>query len=157
MTASVDQRPALSADTPGARYLVAAPARTGSRLPVARHSVGPRGAKIPSEMQHILLVLLAATPLALCRPQFFQPLLFHAAPPKPAVMPHRAVVLNAEAESRLPAHMQNHFYKDPRISAALAKESWFTADEQQVIDREADKIPRSKIFSIIRNAGLDKL
>ncbi|KAJ8889653.1 hypothetical protein PR048_009153 [Dryococelus australis] len=120
---------------------------------------------LSSEMQQVVLMLLvAAAPLALCRPQFFQPVLFHAAPlvapagpPKPIVSPHHAVVLNAEAESRLPAHMQNPFYKDPRISAALAKESWFTPDEQQVIDREADKIPRSKIFSIIRNAGFDKL
>lgn len=67
---------------------------------------------------------------------------------------HRAVVLNAEAEARLPPSLQNPFYKNPRIEAALAKESWFTPGEMQVRDREAEKIPRAKIFSILKNAGL---
>nr|CAD7454490.1 unnamed protein product [Timema tahoe] len=73
-------------------------------------------------------------------------------PSKPSLQ-HRAVVLNSEAESRLPSNLQNPFYKDPRITAALAKESWFTPGEEQVREREAEKIPRSKIYSIIKNAG----
>lgn len=66
---------------------------------------------------------------------------------------HRAVVQNSEAEARLPPSLQNPFYKNPRIEAALAKESWFTPGEQQVKEREAEKIPRQKIFSILKHAG----
>nr|CAD7263792.1 unnamed protein product [Timema shepardi] len=77
---------------------------------------------------------------------------FQQDPSKPSLQ-HRAVVLNSEAESRLPSNLQNPFYKDPRITAALAKESWFTPGEEQVREREAEKIPRSKIYSIIKNAG----
>ncbi|KAK7870833.1 hypothetical protein R5R35_014420 [Gryllus longicercus] len=118
-------------------------------------------------MQPVAALSLALA-LALAAPahaQFFQSLpvltlqqpqaaLQAPAPAQPAALQHRAVVLNSEAEARLPPQLQNPFYKNPRIEAALAKESWFTAGEQQVLNREADKIPREKIFSILKNAGL---
>ncbi|XP_039289312.1 uncharacterized protein LOC111064436 [Nilaparvata lugens] len=66
---------------------------------------------------------------------------------------HRAVVLNAEREAQLPANLLNPFYKNPRIAEALAKESWFTNEEMHVTDREAEKIPRQKIYSVLKNAG----
>lgn len=47
--------------------------------------------------------------------------------------PHHAVVRNSEDEARLPADLRNDFYKDARIAEALAKESWFTEKEMQVI------------------------
>ena len=88
-----------------------------------------------------------------------QPLTFQQGPfvdmPKRALA-HRAVLVNSEAEAQLPASLQNPFYKNPRIEAALAKESWFTPGEQQVREREAEKIPRQKIYSILKNAGLVK-
>lgn len=66
---------------------------------------------------------------------------------------HRAVVLNAEREAQLPPHLLNPFYKNPRIAQALSKESWFTPEEQIVTDREAEKISRQKIYSVLKNAG----
>ncbi|XP_071439663.1 uncharacterized protein [Hetaerina americana] len=66
---------------------------------------------------------------------------------------HREVVATAEEEAKLPPNLRNPFYRNPRIGAALAKESWFTNGEMEVRQREADKIPRTKIFSILKNAG----
>lgn len=66
---------------------------------------------------------------------------------------HRAVVANAEREAQLPSHLLNPFYKNPRISEALAKESWFTPGEMVVYDREAEKISRQKIYSVLKHAG----
>lgn len=74
--------------------------------------------------------------------------------PSKRALAHRAVVVNSEAEAQLPPSLQNPFYKNPQIEAALAKESWFTPGEQQVREREAEKIPRQKIYSILKNAGL---
>jgi hypothetical protein len=88
-----------------------------------------------------------------------QPLTFQQGPlidPTKRALAHRAVLVNSEAEAQLPPSLQNPFYKNPRIEAALAKESWFTPGEQQVRDREAEKIPRQKIYSILKNAGLVK-
>lgn len=88
-----------------------------------------------------------------------QPLTFQQAPlvdQSKRALAHRAVIVNSEAEAQLPPALQNPFYKNPRIEAALAKESWFTPGEQQVREREAEKIPRQKIYSILRNAGLVK-
>jgi hypothetical protein len=76
--------------------------------------------------------------------------------PAKRALAHRAVLVNSQAEAQLPPSLQNPFYKNPRIEAALAKESWFTPGEQQVREREAEKIPRQKIYSILRNAGLVK-
>ncbi|RZF49291.1 hypothetical protein LSTR_LSTR011816 [Laodelphax striatellus] len=84
---------------------------------------------------------------------------FDAAPSGPLGAPlrrdysHRAVVLNAEREAQLPPNLLNPFYKNPRIAEALAKESWFTNEEMHVTDREAEKIPRQKIYSVLKNAG----
>lgn len=74
--------------------------------------------------------------------------------PAPRDVSHRAVVLNAEREAQLPPHLLNPFYKNPRISAALAKESWFGPGETPVVHREAEKIPRQQIYSVLKNAGL---
>lgn len=64
------------------------------------------------------------------------------------------VVINAEQEAQLPAHLLNPFYKNPRVAEALAKESWFGPGEMLVNDRETQKIPRTRIFSVLKNAGL---
>lgn len=62
---------------------------------------------------------------------------------------HPAVVENAIAESQLPPQLLNPFYKNPVTADALAKQSWFTDKEFPVHHREAEKIPRSKIYEII--------
>ncbi|XP_011147290.1 uncharacterized protein LOC105187879 isoform X1 [Harpegnathos saltator] len=70
------------------------------------------------------------------------------------VLAHPAVVINSALEDSLPNALRNDFYKDPYIAAGLAKESWFIDKETQVLDRESDKIPREKIYSVLHNAGL---
>lgn len=85
--------------------------------------------------------------------QNFQPVPFVHQQPK-RELGHPAVVHNSQLESQLPPQLLNPFYKNPRIAAALAKESWFAPGESQVIDREAEKIPREKIYSVLKNAGL---
>ncbi|KYN35063.1 hypothetical protein ALC56_10661 [Trachymyrmex septentrionalis] len=67
---------------------------------------------------------------------------------------HPAVIINSEMEDNLPYELRNNFYKNPSIAAGLAKESWFIDKEMQVIDREADKIPKEKIYNVLHNAGL---
>ncbi|XP_011162529.1 uncharacterized protein LOC105197724 [Solenopsis invicta] len=67
---------------------------------------------------------------------------------------HPAVAINAAMEDNLPNQLRNDFYKNPNIAANLAKESWFSDKEMQVIDRDADKISREKIYSMLHNAGL---
>lgn len=67
---------------------------------------------------------------------------------------HRAVILNAENEAKLPPHLQNPFYKNPRVADALAKSSWITPGETVVHEREAEKIPRQQIYVALKNAGL---
>lgn len=66
---------------------------------------------------------------------------------------HRDVVATAEQDSYLPEHLKNPFYKNPRIAQALAKESWKLNGEEQVFQREAEKIPRQKVYSILKQAG----
>ncbi|XP_073980709.1 uncharacterized protein isoform X2 [Rhodnius prolixus] len=80
-----------------------------------------------------------------------QPIPYHD-PTRP--LAHREVVLNSEAEAQLPPHLLNPFYKNPRIAEALAKESWFGPGEVHVAQRETEKIPRSRIISVLKNAGL---
>lgn len=86
---------------------------------------------------------------------FHQPLPYtHQAHLSPApVAAHRAVVENSYRESQLPDELRNDFYKDPKIADALAKESWFTNKEMPVYEREAEKIPRERIYKIFKNAG----
>ncbi|KOX75799.1 hypothetical protein WN51_12587 [Melipona quadrifasciata] len=67
---------------------------------------------------------------------------------------HPANVLNSAVEDTLPNELRNDFYKNPLIAARLAKESWLLNKETQVIDRETDKIPREKVYNVLRNAGL---
>ncbi|XP_012265863.2 uncharacterized protein LOC105691750 [Athalia rosae] len=67
---------------------------------------------------------------------------------------HPAVLINSAMESHLPEELRNPFYKNPRIAKGLAKESWFGNKEMQVLEREAEKIPREKIYSVLHNAGL---
>ncbi|XP_043280112.1 uncharacterized protein [Venturia canescens] len=67
---------------------------------------------------------------------------------------HPGVLNNDALEDALPDELRNNFYKNPAIAAGLARESWLTPKETQVIDREADKIPRHKIFDVLHNAGL---
>ncbi|KAK6631843.1 hypothetical protein RUM43_013909 [Polyplax serrata] len=86
--------------------------------------------------------------------EIFQPTFHHEPLPSKRVLAHRAVVINAENEARLPPHLLNPFYKNPRIAAALAKESWFGPGEEQVIDREAEKIPRVEVIKLLKQAGL---
>ncbi|KAG5862588.1 hypothetical protein JTB14_035936, partial [Gonioctena quinquepunctata] len=62
---------------------------------------------------------------------------------------NHAVVQNSIAESQLPHELQNPFYKNPNIAAALAKESWFGHKEFPVHHREAEKISREEIYKII--------
>lgn len=69
--------------------------------------------------------------------------------------PTNAIVVAAfQRESLLPPHMQNAFYKNPKIAETLAQSSWFTPGEQHAVDRDTEKIPREKIFFILKNAGL---
>ncbi|XP_045504301.1 uncharacterized protein LOC123700959 [Colias croceus] len=71
------------------------------------------------------------------------------------VSSHPAVELNAASEALLPPNLlkSNAFYSNPSIAAGLAKESWFTNKEMQVVEREAEKIPRQRIYDIVKNAG----
>lgn len=83
-----------------------------------------------------------------------QPLVYQQqVAPQPQNYAHRAVVQNAASEAQLPPHLLNPFYKNQRVASALAKESWFTPLENLVVDREAEKIPRQKIYSMLKHAG----
>lgn len=64
------------------------------------------------------------------------------------------VVAAFQRDALLPPHMQNAFYKNPKIAENLAQNSWFGPGEQHAVDRETEKIPREKIFIILKNAGL---
>ncbi|XP_059051673.1 uncharacterized protein LOC131846406 isoform X2 [Achroia grisella] len=73
----------------------------------------------------------------------------------PAIRAHPAVELNAASEALLPRDLlkSSDFYDNPLIASGLAKESWFTNKEMQVVEREAEKIPRQKIYNIVKSAG----
>ncbi|CAH0402333.1 unnamed protein product [Chilo suppressalis] len=108
-------------------------------------------------------LLLAAVVLAVARArpallfaQPFQPIgIEYAHTSVPAVRPHPAVELNAASEALLPRELlkSHDFYDNPAVAAGLAKESWFTNKEMQVVEREAEKIPRERIYHIVKNAG----
>lgn len=108
-----------------------------------------------------LIVLAAMVAIAQARPgliftQHLHPIGVEYAPTSvPPVLPHPAVALNAESEALLPRELlkSHDFYDNPAIAAGLAKESWFTNKEMQVVEREAEKIPREKIYKIVKNAG----
>ncbi|XP_050674527.1 uncharacterized protein LOC126972017 isoform X1 [Leptidea sinapis] len=73
----------------------------------------------------------------------------------PSVHPHPAVELNAAREAQLPPELlkSRAFYDNPAVAAGLAKESWFTNKEMQVVEREAEKIPRQRIYDMVKSAG----
>jgi hypothetical protein len=126
------------------------------------------------QLTTVLLVLAA---LAAAHAQYYQPLQYSGShyngnllpPPVPIARAiggfpvasplqqqrpaHRDVVATAEQDSYLPEHLKNPFYKNPRIAQALAKESWRLNGEEQVFQREAEKIPRQKVYSILKQAG----
>lgn len=107
------------------------------------------------------LLLLAFASAAYARPGLlFQPYhtiggIEYAQTNTPLVHGHPAVELNAASEEQLPSEFlkSKKFYNNPLIAEGLAKESWFTNKEMQVVEREAEKIPRSRIYSIVKNAG----
>lgn len=70
-------------------------------------------------------------------------------------VPHKAVEINAAHESLLPPELlkSKKFYDDPRVAAALSKDSWFGDKESQVFEREAEKIPRERIYKLAKDAG----
>ncbi|GLV34721.1 uncharacterized protein CBL_09202 [Carabus blaptoides fortunei] len=97
--------------------------------------------------QSSVLVMLIST-IGICVGQgFFFP------PPRGSVA-HRAVLANAAQEAQLPPHLLNPFYKDPRIREALARESWFGPGERPVWERQAEKISRREIYTVLNHAGL---
>ncbi|CAK1545650.1 unnamed protein product [Leptosia nina] len=109
---------------------------------------------------HRLLIIVVAFGIAQARPGllFAQPLhagIEYAEPSPPAVQPHPAVELNAASEALLPQELlkSRDFYDNPEIAAGLAKESWFTNKEMQVVEREAEKIPRQRIYDMVKGAG----
>lgn len=93
--------------------------------------------------------------LLFAQPAAFQPLGVQYASLESAVHPHPAVELNAANEALLPRALlkSRDFYDDPHVAAGLAKESWFTNKEMQVVEREAEKIPRQSIYEIVKHAG----
>ncbi|KAF2885470.1 hypothetical protein ILUMI_20698 [Ignelater luminosus] len=120
---------------------------------------------------NFLSTLFAAVIMAvgLARSQVFSPTFnliagpsFHSGPnlvefAQPAAGPrslaHHAVVENAAQEAQLPPELLNPFYKNPLIAAGLAKESLITNKEFAVFNRDTEKIARSEILKIFRNAG----
>ena len=67
---------------------------------------------------------MAMIGLCVAAPQYYIPSEF--------VYQHPANVLNSAIEDTLPNELRNNFYKNPRIAARLAKESWFFNKEMQV-------------------------
>lgn len=103
----------------------------------------------------IALMAVARAYPALIFTQSLQPLGVVYAEPNEHVRPHPSVEINAESESLLPREYlkSRDFYDNPAIAADLAKESWFTNKEMLVLERESEKIPRDKIYHIVKNAG----
>ncbi|KYB28334.1 hypothetical protein TcasGA2_TC032629 [Tribolium castaneum] len=66
---------------------------------------------------------------------------------------HEDVQKAAVVEDSLPPHLKNPFYQDPRIRAALAKNSWFGPGERPVKARDSHRIPRKEIFTVLNHAG----
>ncbi|XP_053986456.1 uncharacterized protein LOC128880423 [Hylaeus volcanicus] len=93
-----------------------------------------------------IIVLVVVVGVCAAAPQYYIPSGY-------GYYPHPANLLTSALEDTLPNHLKNDFYKNPRIAARLAQESWFINKEMQVIDRETDKIPREKIYNVLHNAG----
>ncbi|XP_047988005.1 uncharacterized protein LOC125227738 [Leguminivora glycinivorella] len=73
----------------------------------------------------------------------------------PLVRPHPAVARNAARDAQLPRELLKSadFYDNPAIAEGLARESWFANKEMQVVERESEKIPRERIYKIVKSAG----
>ncbi|KAG7206096.1 hypothetical protein KM043_003490 [Ampulex compressa] len=131
-----DQRPRLETRTGQKQFGTIA----------SKSFVCPRGVIEQFVRDMRLIILLVFAGMCAAAPQFFL---------RPATMfAHPAVVINSAIEDSLPNELRNNFYKNPNIASRLAKESWFIDKEMHVIDRESDKIPREKIYSVLHNAGL---
>ncbi|XP_023939442.1 uncharacterized protein LOC112046853 [Bicyclus anynana] len=109
---------------------------------------------------HSIIIFAACFAVAQARPGLFftQPLAatgIEYAHSGPSIQPHPAVAQNAANEALLPPELlkSNSFYSNPAIASGLAKESWFTKKEMQVVEREAEKIPRQRIYDIVKSAG----
>lgn len=102
-----------------------------------------------------IIAMVQSRPGLLFAQPAFQPLGVQYASTGSAVYPHPAVELNAASEALLPRSLlkSRDFYDNPAIAAGLAQESWFTKKEMQVVEREAEKIPRESIYHIVKNAG----
>ncbi|XP_061729178.1 uncharacterized protein LOC133534103 [Cydia pomonella] len=107
------------------------------------------------------LILLAIVAVAHAHPaliftQALQPIgVEYAENAGPLVRPHPAVEQNAARDAQLPRELlkSRDFYDNPAIAEGLARESWFTNKEMQVVEREAEKIPRERIYKIVKSAG----
>lgn len=93
----------------------------------------------------LVIVFVVLYVVCFSRAQFFNP---------QKDITHQAVLQSAAEEALLPPNLLNPFYRNPKIRSALAKDSWFGPGERQVRQREADKIPRHGIFTILNHAGL---
>ncbi|KZC15055.1 hypothetical protein WN55_09357 [Dufourea novaeangliae] len=95
---------------------------------------------------NVLITIVIVAGLCAAAPQYYLP--------SGLLYPHPANLLTSAIEDTLPNELRNDFYKNPRIAARLAQESWYLNKEMQVIDRDSDKIPREKIYNVLHNAGL---
>ncbi|KOC65327.1 hypothetical protein WH47_09906 [Habropoda laboriosa] len=94
---------------------------------------------------NVIIVLMIVVALCAAAPQYY----IH----QELVYQHPANILNSAIEDTLPNELRNNFYKNPRIAARLAKESWISNKEMQVTDRDTDRIPREKVYNVLHNAG----
>lgn len=97
-------------------------------------------------MQKLFIICILIAGECLAAPQFI-------IERSSSLFSHPAVVVNSEMEDALPNELRNDFYKNPLIAAGLAKESLLTEKEMQVNHRDADDIPRERVYSILHNAG----
>ncbi|XP_051162383.1 uncharacterized protein LOC127282250 [Leptopilina boulardi] len=97
-------------------------------------------------MQKLFILCVLIIGECLAAPQF---IVDHSS----ALYRHPAVIVNSEMEDALPNELRNDFYKNPLVAADLAKESLLTEKEMQVVNRDADDIPRERVYSILHNAG----
>lgn len=118
-----------------------------------------------AKMKFFAVVLGVALAAEMCLAQIFfkqQPIVYqlgnhHGIVPdiQQVAPPHRAVEINAAHEALLPPELlkSKKFYDDPRIAAGLAKASWMTNKEFAVHNRQAERIPREKIYKLAKDAG----
>lgn len=81
-------------------------------------------ARIRFQKMNTIIVLVIIAGVCAAAPQYYFP--------SGTVYPHPANLLTSALEDSLPNHLRNDFYKNPRIAAKLAQESWFINKEMQV-------------------------